>query len=260
MKLKTKKVLGLELVDSTVPQLSAELTHWISSKYKRLLILMTPNPEQVVQAQHDLDFAAALHSADMLIPDGIGLIWASHGQLRQRIPGVEVVAQLLADPKVVALKVLIVGGRGYLDQKIGGSLPIHELRTIPFELGSLSQPSVFWLPAYEDASQPTAEEEKFLAQVLTELQPAVVLVALGAPAQELWLIAHQPELQRSRVKLAMAVGGSIDALTGRVLRAPSWLQNIGLEWLFRLITQPWRARRQLRLIEFVMLALRHRQG
>jgi N-acetylglucosaminyldiphosphoundecaprenol N-acetyl-beta-D-mannosaminyltransferase len=255
-------VLGFPFRDSTVAQTVAAVREWILAPFTSLHTIFTPNPEQLIQAQHDPSFAQALPHASMYLPDGAGIIWASHrgGKegLTARIPGVEVVAGLLQDPQVLKQKVLIVGGRGYEGKKIGQQSSIHELRTIPFELSSSTEQSIYWLPGYQKIAQPTIEEKNLVESVIKTLRPAVIFVALGAPFQEQWIVANEQLLKQQRVKVAMAVGGSIDILTGKLQRAPQWVRALNLEWFYRLVLQPWRIKRQLRLIEFVMMVLGQR--
>jgi N-acetylglucosaminyldiphosphoundecaprenol N-acetyl-beta-D-mannosaminyltransferase len=80
----------------------------------------------------------------------------------------------------------------------------------------------------------------------------VLLVAYGAPGQDLWLARNLPRLD---VRVGVGVGGVFDFLSGRVPRAPAWVQRAGFEWLYRLIKQPWRWRRQRLLPLFALLAI-----
>ena len=92
--------------------------------------------------------------------------------------------------------------------------------------------------------------------MIKQIKPRLVFVALGAPTQELWIAQHRNLLRKNNVEIAMAVGGSFDYLLNKVPRAPRWMQKLGLEWLFRLIIEPWRIKRQLRLIGFIALTIK----
>ncbi|MBD3279615.1 MAG: WecB/TagA/CpsF family glycosyltransferase [Candidatus Pacebacteria bacterium] len=228
---------------------------WLQLKAtKKPIILFTPNPEQLVLANQNPKFKAILHQADILVPDGIGLVWASKllswfGQaqsLSTRITGVEVVQALLPKIQKQGWSSLVIGGRDY-----GNGGQVVEL-TKSFQVGEL-QPGLFWHPGYQDISQPTRQEEQQLQTVLQKLQPELVFVAFGAPFQEQWVIAHQDLLAQNKVRLVMVVGGAFDFILGKVKRAPTWVQRIGGEWLYRLLQQPWRWRRQLRLGQFIKM-------
>jgi N-acetylglucosaminyldiphosphoundecaprenol N-acetyl-beta-D-mannosaminyltransferase len=220
------------------------------------LTIFTPNPEIVVAAAHQPTFQATVAQADYLIPDGIGLVWASRwrqalGQSKQIIPeriaGTDVVAQLIDLAAQQNWRVLVIGGRDYLTGTNPAAQPAQHLAQLPGQ--------VWWLPGYNHIAEPTGAEKNQVITELNRLKPTIVLVAFGAPHQEEWVIRHRLELTQAGVRLAMTVGGALDFLLGKVPRAPKAWQQLGLEWLYRLICQPWRIWRQLALIEFGWLTL-----
>jgi N-acetylglucosaminyldiphosphoundecaprenol N-acetyl-beta-D-mannosaminyltransferase len=105
---------------------------------------------------------------------------------------------------------------------------------------------------YFDAS---GEESETVIRAVNEVQPEVLLVAMGVPRQEQWIAAN---LSRLQVNVAVAEGGSFSFISGATRRAPRWLRRLGLEWLYRLARQPWRLRRQLAIPQFVWLVVRER--
>lgn len=268
-----------------------------------VLTIFTPNSEQLVQAAHQPKFARTLQQADVLLPDGMGVVWASRilkshpeiSPISQRIAGVELVEHLLRLAQKKGLKVLLVGGRGYegstsmfSDDLSQGEKRVDSLKQICLPTSTPDSASVlnpapklstkdvqassgskdggdtcclYWTPGYNSVQNPEkAEEEALVSTISRQLQPDIVLVAFGAPWQEWWVESHLGLLQSSGVKLVMTVGGAFDFLTGKVRRAPGWMQRLGLEWLWRLIHQPWRWRRQLRLIEFTLRVLINKMG
>jgi len=240
------KIFGLSVITSSKKQLLFELEERLLAKSsKRCALICTPNPEQIVLAQQNLTFFKMLAKADYLLPDGIGLVIASRllkffGKISisisERIAGVEVVSELLSIANARRLPVLIIGGRSYA--QVADFKNLH------------------WIEAYRDKTKVLFNEEQALADKILSLKPAIVFVALGAPEQEAWLMEHRRLLDQTGVKLAMAVGGSFDFIFMKVARAPRALQTLGLEWLWRLIVQPWRWRRQLALLSFAGLVLR----
>ncbi|HRN71205.1 MAG TPA: WecB/TagA/CpsF family glycosyltransferase, partial [Candidatus Woesebacteria bacterium] len=108
-----------------------------------------------------------------------------------------------------------------------------------------------------DIHNPKKEEEEKIFSIVADYKPQILFVAFGSPYQELWLYHHADRLQGI---ICMGVGGSFDFLTGRVKRAPMLIRRLGLEWFFRLIVEPWRWKRQLRLVEFVYLIGKQRLG
>lgn len=186
-------------------------------------LITTPNPEIVVAAQQDAEFCKILNQAALALPDGVGLMWAARmlgTPLKERIAGSDFVwdiAQLAAE-------------RGYTMQLMGGK-------------GGTAQ---------EAAKRLKIKVEKLK---IVETNPDILLVALGHGKQEKWIAEHLRELPS--VKIAMGVGGALDFIAGHVARAPRALRFIGLEWLWRLMRQPWRAPRIWRaVVVFSWLVLR----
>lgn len=224
----------------------------------KALSIFTPNPEQIVMAFKQPDFARALQRADYLLPDGVGLIFASRllhffGKLEQslaeRIAGVELVEYLLQEMQKNQQSALIIGGRDYSGSFSGEAF--EDERSL-VEL----RPGLFWTEGYQEKAEILPVEEQALEKIIAKLQPTVVFVALGAPDQEKWILKHQKVLDKNGVRLSIAVGGSFDFIFGKVVRAPKFLQNLGLEWFWRLAKQPWRWRRQLRLLDFIALTVK----
>ncbi len=247
------KLWGISLFGRDFIQLLNEVTTHVKEG-KSLATLVTPNPEQIVQSARHSKLKLVLRSATWAIPDGVGLVLASRflaGRLQQpalhkRITGIDTVEALLvaAGQQVEPWRVLVIGGRYFAS---------NPDRVVPFSVG---QTQVYWLCGYEDVVHPQPAESALIARTLHDLQPSIVLVAFGAPWQELWIADNAALLEKNGVKLAMVVGGTFDVLTGNVSRAPRWMQQLGLEWLFRLINQPWRWKRQLRLVAFLVLVIR----
>ena len=102
---------------------------------------------------------------------------------------------------------------------------------------------------------PAGPENDGVVDTINAAAPDVLLVAMGFPRQELWIAENLPRLG---VKVVVAEGGSFSFMAGSVPRAPRWMRRSGLEWLFRLLRQPWRLRRQLALPQFVWLVVRER--
>ncbi len=239
-------------------------------------LIATPNPEQIVLAETNANFKAWLAQCNWLLPDGIGLVWASRWRqwcrqskfsLKERITGVDLVTWLLTQATRNKYRVLVVGGQDYDAAKlrIGRQKfvfrPISSIRPKTTQSASSqpdSQPAkkiIDWTPAYQNKHQPTTIEEQALVKLINSLRPQIVLVALGAPEQEKWLIEHRSLLEKTGVSIAISIGGALDMLTGRIKRAPIWWQRLGLEWFWRLLMEPWRWRRQMKLLTFIKMSL-----
>ena len=117
------------------------------------------------------------------------------------------------------------------------------------------QAKFFGVQGIKDISNVYEKENKEIFSIVTEAKPNLVLVAFGSPSQEKWLWTHRDKFSGC---VCMGVGQGFDVYGGLVKRSPVWIQKIGMEWFYRLITQPWRWRRQLRLIKFSVLLIKQK--
>lgn len=259
IKLRTTRLFELSIVTESFSRIFQLLT----THDRSTLLVATPNPEQVVLTQESREFQHTLQSMDVLLPDGIGLVLASRvfagaGKavpIMHRVTGVDVVKAVLIEAAETGKAVLVIGGRGYnrlsspAIQFKDGNVRILE---IPASQGANN---CYWLEGYANAHTPTKEESEEVAKVITKLKPEYIFIALGAPLQEQWLLAHEDLLNKNKVRVAMAVGGTFDILTGKLDRAPAWMLKLNFEWLYRLYQEPWRWRRQLNLLKFIKLVV-----
>ncbi len=262
-KIDTKMLFAdLNLFSGNFDRLLSSIDDTSSNTFSTKLV-MTPNSEQIVLAENSPRFEKTLHTADIAIADSTGIFLASWllslvGKMQpvaMRLPGVEVVSRLLHQAKEEEKQVIVIGGRSYNNKSYAG-WQVRVVTTVSDIILRPTEHTLWWLPAYEDATAPTEKEESLVQAVLAKLKPTYAFVALGAPVQEEWLVSYRELLTKARVTAAMAVGGAFDMLLGVVPRAPKLLQAVGLEWLFRLILQPWRWRRQTQLVTFIMLVIR----
>jgi N-acetylglucosaminyldiphosphoundecaprenol N-acetyl-beta-D-mannosaminyltransferase len=207
------------------------------------LQIATVNPEFVMLARRDDAFREALAGAGLHTPDGGGLLLAARilgHPLQERVTGVELVRSLAASAARRGDRIFFLGAGPGVGAAAAGAL----VRDFP------------GLPIAGDYSGDASEAGD--AETVAAVRGArsdIVLVAYGAPSQELWLARN---LNVSGASVGIGVGGTFDYLSGRVRRAPAWMRRLGLEWLFRLLQQPARARRMLVLPVFLLLVIRQR--
>lgn len=202
--------------------------------------VVTVNPEFVVAAQSDANFFQVLKMADLSLPDGVGLLWATRflgTPLRGRVTGVDTVRRIAS----------LAVERGYQLFLLGAAEGVAEATAMRLEE---ENPGLKVAGTYAGSPDPKGEEE--IVEIVRAAKPHLLLVAYGAPQQDLWI--HR-NLRRLEVPVAMGVGGAFDFISGKAKRAPHWMQRLSLEWLHRLLHQPWRWRRMLALPKFVWLVL-----
>lgn len=209
-----------------------------------LHMVATANAEMVMMAQENKKLLEVLQKADLVVPDGAGVLWAAEQQgesFLERVTGCDLLHHLLQAAKDNHIKVYCLGGaEGVVKQA---------LENATAELGDL--PVVGYHSGYF-----TEEEEVEILKDIERSGAQLVFVAFGVPKQEFWIrdrLAHLDGV------VAMGVGGSFDVMAGMLKRAPLWMQRNRLEWLYRLLLQPKRIIRMLALPKFMWAVWRHKQ-
>jgi N-acetylglucosaminyldiphosphoundecaprenol N-acetyl-beta-D-mannosaminyltransferase len=204
---------------------------------------VTPNAELVWAAQTDGELRRALNRADLAVADGAGVVWASRllgAAVPERVAGYDLMLDLLAEASRRELGVYLLGGRPGVAE-----LAANEARRRFPALCVVGCDHGYFSP----------EDEPAVLAGVNRSRPALLFVGMGAPHQEKWLARN---LARLEMGLAMGVGGGLDVLAGRVARAPTWVIRVNLEWLYRLVREPVRLRRQVALPAFALAVLRRR--
>lgn len=207
-------------------------------------LVATVNPEFVMRARADPAFAAVLRTADLCLPDGAGVVWAARrrGARLERVAGADLV------PRVASL----CARRGWPIFFLGAGPGVAEAAA-----ATLAEAAPGLRVAGVHAGSPAPEDDEVSLGLIRAGSPRILLVAYGAPRQELWIHRHRGRLG---VPVAIGVGGALDFLSGRAARAPRWMRRAGLEWLHRLAREPWRARRMAVLPLFAARVLKEARG
>jgi N-acetylglucosaminyldiphosphoundecaprenol N-acetyl-beta-D-mannosaminyltransferase len=236
-------ILGVRVDDATYDDLLACVDDFVAAGRPHHIV--TLNAEMLVAAHDDAAFRQVLQAADLNVADGAGLMLAARllgRPLRQRVTGSDGIHHLAAH----------CARRGYRLYLLGGA---------PGVAGAAAQRLVAANPGLEVpgtyAGSPRVEDEDDIVARVRAAAPHLLLVAYGVPAEEKWIARNR---QRLGVPAMIGVGGAFDFVAGLARRAPPWMRRLGLEWLHRLIRQPWRWRRQLALPRFVGLVLAQRLG
>jgi N-acetylglucosaminyldiphosphoundecaprenol N-acetyl-beta-D-mannosaminyltransferase len=203
--------------------------------------IVTLNAEYAVLAHRDPRFAEVISSADLVTPDGAGIVWAMRRRgVRgaRRVGGSDLIWTLSEQAALRGDAVFFLGGAPGVAADAAQALKATYPR--------------LKIAGYHPGS-PSPEEEARIVDLIRRSNADLLFVAFGAPQQDIW-IANA--LHRTGVAAAMGVGGSFDYLAGTARRAPRWMREHSLEWFWRLLNQPWRWRRMLALPQFVWLVWR----
>ncbi|GGJ05237.1 N-acetylmannosaminyltransferase [Alicyclobacillus cellulosilyticus] len=235
------RILGVRFGRLTMRQVVEQVFLWIQEQSRRMII--TAGPEFVMMAQRDPAVMEVAQRADLVTPDGIGIVLAAkwRGQpLPERVTGVELALEILATA-----------------QQRGQGLRVYVLGAHPDALAACLARFAREFPALTFRGHHGYFDPPAWPKVLDDIRafaPHLWLVGLGQPRQELLIFQSLHSLPPC---VAMGVGGAIDVWSGRIKRAPALFRRLNLEWLYRLLRQPSRWRRQLALPRFVWHVLRH---
>lgn len=227
-------ILGVEFINKTKQEFVFEILSRIKKQEKTFAV--TANPEIVMYARNHSSYMKILEHAHMVIPDGIGVVKGAQilgKPLKERVPGYELLLELLAEADKKALKVYFLGAKESVVTKAVSNV-VAQYPNIDI---------VGYRDGYFDL-----KDEKVLEEV-KQKNPDMVFAALGFPKQELWISQY---LEIADKGFLMGVGGSFDVLSGTSQRAPEFYLKHNLEWFYRLLKQPTRFKRMLALPKFVI--------
>ncbi len=237
------RILGIPIHDVTLAEAVGWAARWIAEGGHHQIA--TVNPEFIMTARRHPAFRAVLERADLCLPDGVGITLAARYlgyPLRERVAGVDLVEALAARAAREGWGLFFLGAAPGVAEKAAANLAAR--------FPGLTVGGTY-------AGSPAPEEEEAIAWRIRESRAHILFVAYGAPAQDLWIARNLP---RTGARVGIGVGGALDYLAGVVPRAPRWMRRMGLEWLYRLLRQPWRWRRQRVLPLYALLVLLSRFG
>lgn len=234
------EILGVKINLVDYQQTLELISQFLTDKFQHQIV--TVNPEFVVAAQKDVEFRQILNTADLSLPDGVGLVWASKlspNPLKQRVTGTDLIEKLILQAPREGWTFFLLGGRDGAAEKTKEEM----IRKYP----RLQIKGVFEGDGSASGDSETIEAVRKAGRV------DLLLVAYGQVKQEKWI---RRNLAQTEAKIAIGVGGAFDYLSGKSRRAPKILRQVGLEWLYRLAREPKRVSRQLALPKFVYLLVK----
>ncbi len=234
-------ILGMRVDCVSPDEALAIIDRFVQERTPRHIV--TADASMVVIARQDPEFRAIAEKADLVTPDGWGLLWASRlfrTPIPDKVSGVDLSEQLCEQSP----------NKGYRLFFFGAGPGVAEEAAVKMRRRYPGANIVGVRDGYF-----TEQQEPEIAAQIKAAAPDILLVALGIPKQEKWIDRHKAALG---VPVLMGVGGTFDVFSGRVKRAPPWMQNTGFEWMFRLIQNPRKFGKVMTLPQFALLALRQR--
>jgi N-acetylglucosaminyldiphosphoundecaprenol N-acetyl-beta-D-mannosaminyltransferase len=240
----TIDILGVPVDVVTMEQARQNISSMVASPGFHTVI--TPNPEIVMLATEDARMMQAIQHADMVVPDGIGVVIASRlvgdTVLPERVPGYDLVQETMREAV----------HKGYKYYFLGSKPGVSRLAKENMEA---AYPGIQIVGEHDGYFK--EDEIPAILEDITASGANILLVALGAPKQEIWIETYKDKLPL--VKVAIGVGGALDVMSGTVKRAPLIFQKMGLEWFYRLVSQPTRFKRMLVLPKFMFKVVKDRE-
>ncbi|WP_026567725.1 WecB/TagA/CpsF family glycosyltransferase [Bacillus sp. UNC41MFS5] len=233
MKTNLVNILGINFLNKRFNEVVEILKKSIRDQGKSFIV--TANPEIVMYAKDHPDYQTIVRSADMVVPDGTGIIIASkilNEPIYERVTGYDLTIRLLEEANKNKWSIYLLGGKEETNQKAAANI---QRQFNQVQIAGNHHGFFDW------------QKNTITSEIIAK-GPDIIFVALGFPKQEKWIAENLPHFSKG---LFIGVGGSIDVLAGEVQRAPQIWQKINLEWFYRLITQPSRWRRMLAIPKFL---------
>ena len=237
------KILGVPFQNITPGDAEERIVKFLHQRGKAMVF--TLNPELVLAAHKDEEFMKILNESAMNIPDGIGIIYGSkftNNPIKSRVAGYDCVQGVFELIKDTNKTVYFFGGAPEIAERAKEAM---EKKHYGLKIVGVAD-------GYFDA-----EKEQMIIADINEKKPDLLLVGIGFPKQEKWIYEN---LRFTGAKAAIGVGGSFDVMAGNTKRAPKVFQKLGLEWFYRLLCQPTRIGRMMKLPKFAIKVLLSKKG
>lgn len=241
----TVNILGVQLSMLTLQETMNLISEKINSDNKKLFHIITVNPEIAVQIQKDNELMGILKKADLLTPDGVGIVWASRilkNPVPERVTGYDLLLESLKRGNLHNWSFYFLGS----DEEVNKNMEIHVSKFYPNVKISGRHHGYYKI-----------EDEENIVQEIESLYPDFLIVAFGSPLTDKWIEKYR---NRINAKVVFGVGGSMDVITGKVQKTPEIWKKFNLEWLYRRIIMPERKDRQKKLKFFAIKALKQALG
>jgi len=235
-------IFGIKIHNTNLEEVSEKLKIYLEGK--SLKTIYTPNTEIIMEAKDNENLKKIINNGDLVLPDGIGLVYGSRIKgrpLEMRVTGFDTSIRLLEIGDEYGYGIYLLGGKDGVakDASINIKKEYEGIKVLGCHSGYFQGSHL----GIEDS-----QEEEQIIDDINNKSPDIIFVGLGFPRQEIWIDRNKNKLKG---KIIIGNGGVIDVLSGRVKRAPIIYQRLGLEWLYRLIQEPSRIKRQIALPKFI---------
>lgn len=245
-------ILGINVISTSMGKVLARIKKNLTHNVH--FYIVTPNPELVLMAQKNKELRLAMNESEFPIPDGVGLAYASRFLYKKPlniIPGRKLFIELVKLADKNKWKIFLLGGESG-EAELTAEKIIARYKKV--QIDAMQGPKL------NKNAEPSGETDKNIEKEaigrINKFIPDLLFVAFGNPKQEIWI---RNNLTHLRIGGAMAVGGTFRYVAGLTALPPSWLSKIGLEWLWRLVTEPKRAKRIINAtIIFPWTVIRHK--
>ncbi len=240
------KICGINIDNLTMDQAISVAEDFL--KGQSLRRIYTPNTEIAMMAKDDQALKKEVNQADLIIPDGIGLIYGSKIRkkpLKERVTGFDLSVELLKIANREGYSIYLLGGKEGIAREAAENIArdYPNIRIAGYHNGYFKGSHIGVVDS--------PEEDKIVEEI-NESKTDILFVGLGFPKQEIWINSNASRL---KVKLAIGNGGTMDILSGNAKRAPEIYQKLGLEWFYRLVKEPSRIKRQVLLPKFILYTI-----
>lgn len=234
--MKKEKILGFDVTICNIQQLLSNIFNDYSNNNK--LFIVNINPEIILNNYKNNEIKEIFNKQKYQIPDGIGVVWASkklNGNISERITGIDLMDSICDHSQNYNSKIFLYGSKPGIAEKAKIEL-------------KCKYPNINIVGTCDGYTP-----ENDVIHKINNSQADILFVGLGTPLQEQFIIDNKNKL--TNIKIFMPIGGSLDVISNTIKRAPNWIIKFNLEWLYRLLKQPKRIFRQIKLIKFIILIL-----
>lgn len=232
------QIMGITISGTHKSQVLRKI--WLQRK--EMLHVATVNSEYMMEARDNLKFREMLNKC-LTVADGWGVVWASELKV-ERISGVELAEKIVEHAAEQGEKVFLLGAKMGVAEQATANLR----KKYP-------QLRIAWYEGAKNVRLEKNEEASMTIAKINSFEPDYLFVAYGSPVQDIWIEDNRPYL---RVRVAMGVGGVLDEWAGKVALCPVWIDRVGLKWAWRVVHEPWRWKRVVRVLQFGLLVLYHK--